>query len=147
VPLFHAWEDTRTPVHVSFWTLLVNAGGGLILMQYYSYLGLAAALSLASVFNALVLFVLMRRNLGRNLNLAPLGGVLFKVCAASMVMGMAVYSVLQYGEWEQGFNLPNTLCLGSAVAGGIAVYTLTAVCLRLNEITEIGAMLKRKIRH
>jgi putative peptidoglycan lipid II flippase len=147
VPLFHAWEDTRTPVHVSFWTLLVNAGGGLVLMQYYSYLGLAAALSLASLFNALVLFVLMRRNLGRNLNLAPLGGVLFKVCAASMVMGMAVYSVLQYGEWEQGFNLPNTLCLGSAVAGGIAVYTLTAVCLRLNEITEIGAMLKRKIRH
>lgn len=118
VPLFHAWEDTRTPVYVSFWTLLVNAIGGLVLMQYYAYVGLAAALSLASLFNALVLFILMRRNLGRNMKLAPLVGVLLKVCVASIAMGVAVYAILQYGLWAQGLNLPNALCLSAAVMGG-----------------------------
>jgi putative peptidoglycan lipid II flippase len=146
VPLFHAWEDTRTPVHVSFWTMLVNAGGGLALMQYYSYLGLAAALSLASLFNALVLFVLMRRNLGRNLNLVALGEVLLKVCVASMVMGAGVYAVLQYGEWEQGLNVLNLLCLSGAVAGGIVVYALAGLCVGLRELSEIMDMLKRKIK-
>jgi len=146
VPLFHAWEDTRTPVYISFWTLLVNAIGGLVLMQYYAYVGLAAALSLASLFNALVLFILMRRNLGRNLELTPLGGVLLKVCLASTVMGTAVYAVLQYGLWEQGFNFPNVLCLSGAVLGGIAVYTIAGFCMGLSEITEIWDMVKRKIR-
>lgn len=146
VPLFHAWEDTRTPVLVSFWTLVVNAVGGLVLMQYFTYVGLAAALTLASLFNAVALFILMRRNLGRNLELAPLGGVLLKVCCTSTLMGIGVYAVLQYGRWEQGLNIPNILCLSSAVTGGIMVYALAGVCLRLKEITEIMDMLKRKIR-
>jgi putative peptidoglycan lipid II flippase len=146
VPLFHAWEDTRTPVYVSFGTLLVNAVGGLVLMQYFNYVGLAAALTLASLFNALVLFFLMRRNLGRNLEFSRLGGVFLKVCAASGVMGIAVHAVLQYGVWEQGFNLPNSLCLSGAVAGGIGVYTLAGFCLGLKELVEIRDMLKRKIR-
>jgi len=146
VPLFHAWEDTRTPVYVSFWTLLVNAVGGFVLMQYYAYVGLAAALSLASLFNALMLFILMRRNLGRNLELASLGGVILKVCVASSAMGIIVYAILQYGVWAQGFNILNVLCLSAAVLGGGGVYAIAGFCLELSEITEIWDMLKRKIR-
>jgi len=146
VPLFHAWEDTRTPVYVSFWTLLVNGVGGLVLMQYYTYVGLAAALSLASLFNAVVLFILMRRNLGRNMELASLGGVLLKVCGASALMGIVVHSILQYGVWAQGFNLQNALCLSGAVAGGIGIYTIAGYGMGLSEIAEIWGMVKRKLR-
>ncbi|MFN2256947.1 MAG: murein biosynthesis integral membrane protein MurJ [Desulfuromonadaceae bacterium] len=146
VPLFHAWEDTRTPVYVSFWTLLVNGVGGLVLMQYYAYVGLAAALTLASLFNALVLFILMRRNLGRNLEIAPLGGVFVKACAASAVMGVVVYAVLHYGSWSVGFTLFNALILAFAVCAGALVYTVAGWIMGLREISEVVGMLKRRIR-
>jgi putative peptidoglycan lipid II flippase len=40
-PTFYALQDTRTPVWIAFWTLLVNAGLGLLLMGPLRHTGLA----------------------------------------------------------------------------------------------------------
>ena len=146
VPLFHARQDTRTPVVISFWTLLVNAGAGLILMQYYSYIGLAVALSLASCFNAVALLVMLRRKLTTPLELKPLFGVLLRVVLATIVMGCGAHAVLQYGAWEQGFNLGNVLSLGGAVMSGICIYALACYVLRLKEVAEVWFMLKNRLQ-
>lgn len=145
VPLFHARQDTRTPVIISFWTLLVNAGAGLFLMQRFSYIGLAAALSLASCFNALVLLALLRRKLTVVFALKPSVAVLLRAGLATILMGFAVQGILQYGVWEQGFNPGNVLCLGAAVGGGMIVYMLACLFMGLKEVTEIWYLVGKRL--
>ncbi|MDY0212511.1 MAG: murein biosynthesis integral membrane protein MurJ [Desulfuromonadaceae bacterium] len=145
VPLFHARQDTRTPVVVSFWTLLINAGAGLFLMQYFSYIGLAAALSLASCFNAMALFMLLRGKLTAVLALKPLMAVLLRAGMATILMGFAVQGILQYGEWEQGFNFINILSLGAAVGAGVVVYVLACLFMGLKEVTEIWRLVGKRL--
>lgn len=145
VPLFHARQDTRTPVLVSFWTLLINAGAGLFLMQHFSYIGLAAALSLASCFNALALFILLRGKLTAVLALKPFAGVLLRAGMATVLMGFAVHRILQYGVWEQGFNLGNMLSLGAAVGGGMVIYVLACLVLGLKEVLELWSLVRKRL--
>jgi putative peptidoglycan lipid II flippase len=78
-PTFYAMQDTRTPVWISFWTLLVNAGLGLLLMGPLQHTGLALALTLSSVFNALLLFWALRRKIGQ-LGIAAVGGSFLRCC-------------------------------------------------------------------
>lgn len=145
VPLFHARQDTRTPVIISFWTLLINAGAGLLLMQHFSYIGLAAALSLASCFNAVALFTLLRGKLTVVLALKPFVMVLLRAGIATALMGFAVQWILRYGAWEQGFNMLNLMSLGAAVVAGIGVYVLACLVLGLKEVTELWHLVGRRL--
>ncbi len=64
VPTFYALQDTRTPVWASFWTLMVSIGCSVLLMGPMQHHGLALALTISSVFNAVVLLWLLDRRLG-----------------------------------------------------------------------------------
>lgn len=67
VPVFYAQKDMKTPVKVAVVTLVVNIVLNLILMIPLKHAGLALATSLASMFNLVVLLmVLERRNQGPN---------------------------------------------------------------------------------
>ncbi len=144
VPAFYAMKDTRTPVWVSFWTLLVNAGLGLLLMQFWAHVGLAIALTLASLFNAGALLWLLRGRIGE-LRLRTLAQSLAKILPAVAIMGAAVWTVLQAGNWgENQERIVNAVILASAIFSGGLVYLAVCRMFGVSAMKEIGAILHRK---
>lgn len=145
VPTFYAMQDTRTPVRISFWTLLVNAGLGLLLMGPLQHTGLALALTLASVFNAALLVWILRRKVGR-LGLAPVAASLLRLLPLTALMAVVVWAILGYGTWDMpGARWLNALVLGGALVSGVTVYAVGCVLLRIPEATEVAALFRRKL--
>lgn len=141
---FYALKDTRTPVIVSFWTLLVNALLGFVLMQSFSYLGLAMALTLASAFNAFLLIGLLRRKTGpfiRTALLRPLWGVVPSVSVMLFVTVPIIYTV----DWTiPGAWLQKTLTLFGGVAAGGMAYFGACLLFRVNEVRQGWNVLRQK---
>lgn len=139
---FYALRDTRTPVVISFWTLVVNAVAGLTLMIPFGHLGLAGALTLASLFNALLLLWMLRRKVGSFLH-GSLWGPLFKVLPACALMAVVVWPLLDLIDWAQpDHGLEKAAVLFSAVALGGSVYLGTCLLLRVSEIRQALELLR-----
>ena len=144
VPTFYAMKDTRTPVWISFWTLLMNAGLGLMLMGPYRHTGLAAALTLASVFNSLALILALRRKVGR-LGLTAVFNSFSRILPATALMGAVVWYILRFGPWAAvGVWWIKTGVLGGALAAGFGTYCLGCLLFRVPEASEAAALFKRK---
>jgi len=141
---FYALKDTRTPVVISFWTLLVNLLLGLVLMQSYGFMGLAIALSVASMFNALMLLLLLKRKVG-NFFQKSFYRLVPKLLVACLFMGLVVSSILQGVEWTQmGLFLNKSLVLSAAIISGALVYLGCCWLFKVEEIQQGWQFLRRK---
>lgn len=145
VPTFYAFKDTRTPVLISFWTLLVNVAFGLLLMIPFGHLGLALALTLSAAFNCLMLLIALRRKIG------PLGwgvtlGPMWRILPSVIVMALASHLVLTYGVWDgTGSPLTNALLLFVAVIGGGTIYALGCWWLRVPGAAGAARLVREKL--
>ncbi len=141
---FYALKDTRTPVVVSFWTLLVNLILGLILMQYYGFMGLAIALTIASMFNAFMLLLLLKRKVG-NFFQKTLYQPVLKVLPGCLFMALAVSFLLRSVDWMQvGFLLDKSLVLAAAIVLGALIYLGCCYLFRVEEIRQGWQFLRRR---
>ncbi|APG26809.1 murein biosynthesis integral membrane protein MurJ [Syntrophotalea acetylenivorans] len=145
VPTFYALQDTRTPVWVSFWTFLVNAILGLILMGPLRHVGLALALSLSSVCNCLLLVWLLRGKIG-SLGLFAVSSSLLRAFPATLFMAGCTWLILQTVDWQMpGLSLGKMLVLGCAVAVGIAIYCGACLVCGVTEIRDGLQLVWRKL--
>jgi putative peptidoglycan lipid II flippase len=142
---FYALKDTRTPVVVSFLTLLVNAVCGYVLMGFWGHLGLALALTLASVFNALLLVALLRRRLAfpfiRIALCKPLWGVIPAVVGMIFITAPVVF----LADWDQpGVFLFRLGLLAGGVVAGTAAYVLFCLWFRVEEVSLVWQRVCRR---
>lgn len=144
-PTFYALQDTRTPVWVSFWTLLVSVGGSIVLMGPMRHMGLALALTLSSIFNALVLIWLLNRRMG-GINLLGMWSFSLRLVPGLLVMGLVVFTILDGIDWQtKGSFALRALLLGSAVAGGAAAYLAGCWLCRVKEVKQGWEMLSGRL--
>lgn len=141
---FYALKDTRTPVLISFWTLLVNLLLGLLLMQPLGFIGLALALTLASVFNALALLVLLQRKLGvRFARGLPLQ--VARLVLPCLIMAAPVSLVLGLADWTlTGGGLLKAALLGTAVGAGALVFLGSCLLFKIDETRQLLGLLKAR---
>jgi putative peptidoglycan lipid II flippase len=145
VPAFYAMKDTRTPVWISFWTLLVNAGAGLVLMKPFGHTGLAMALTLSSIFNCLLLVWALHRKVGR-LGLSRLFASFVRLLPAAGCMAAVVWYILGFAPWSTaGAIWLKAAVLSAAVAAGTGVYALGCVVFKVPEAAEAMALMKGKL--
>lgn len=141
---FYALKDTRTPVIVSFWTLLVNLAAGLILMQWLGFLGLALALTIASLFNAGALLTLLQGKL----KLALAGRLLAqsgRMLVACLPMAILVSLLLGSVDWNQsGSSVDKALILSAAVGSGMLIFVVSCLLLKIAEIHQLLRLIKDK---
>jgi putative peptidoglycan lipid II flippase len=141
VPSFYAMKDTRTPVLVSFWTLLVNLAAGLLLMQKMGHAGLALALTIASVFNASILTWLLSRRLGA-LNLSAVFRTALRMIPGLFIMAAVVSMILGQVDWmSQGPFGSRFASLGVAVLSGCLVYVISLWIFGVKEIQQAWSIL------
>jgi putative peptidoglycan lipid II flippase len=146
-PTFYALGRSRTPVIVSVMTVGVNAVLNVTLVGVLGFRGLALGTSIAAVFNAVTLLVLLRRHLG-GLDEKRLAGSLARIAAAAAVMGVA--AVLAEG-WL-AVSLPGAslvrqiLRLAATISVSLAVLAGASWLLRIREFSEGAALITARVR-
>ena len=146
-PTFYALGKNRTPVQASAVTVLLNASLNVGLQQAFGFRGLALGTSLAALFNAGTLLVLLRRELG-GINGRRLASTFGRISLASAVMGFTAWLVqrmllsLMDGSSLAVQALRLVLVIGSALLALAA----TARGLRIREFDEAFTMAAQRFR-
>lgn len=146
-PVFYALQQNRTPVMVSVATVAVNAALNLALVRVMGYSGLALGTSIAALFNAVVLVVLLRRSLGGIEGRRILNSIL-RIAAASAVMGVVCVAVDAGGmQWIPGQGLWAQIArLTLTIAASLAALAAAAHALHIREFRESVALVSRRFR-
>ncbi|MBI4885998.1 MAG: murein biosynthesis integral membrane protein MurJ [Acidobacteria bacterium] len=146
-PVFYALGRNRTPVAVSVATVAVNAVLNLALVRIMGYRGLALGTSIAALFNASILIVLLQRRLG-GLEGARVAGSFVRIAVASLVMAAAAAAADRAGvRWLPGDGLwPQVGRLIASIGIALAVLAAAAHLLRIREFREGMAIVLRRFR-
>jgi putative peptidoglycan lipid II flippase len=144
-PGYFAREDMRTPMWYSLVSLVVNAGGSLLLFPVIGHVGIAAATSMAGWANALLLgYTLWRRDHFRPSpeTLRRAGLIVF--CSA--VMGAALYGAWAYiGEdFLASGILLRVAIAGALIGGSMIVYFGLAIATGAIDHTILKRSLARR---
>lgn len=97
VSAFYALEDTKTPVKIAIFCLVINIVAGFILMQPFAHVGLAMAVSISSAVNSVLLALFLFRKTGKVA--VPWSGAL-KSLVLSALIGCGAYFGPQNGWWS-----------------------------------------------
>jgi len=146
-PVFYALGRNRTPVLISMATVLVNAGLNLALVRVMGYRGLALGTSIAALFNAVLLMVMLRLALG-GIDGARVAGSFLRIAIASAMMGIAAVAAgTAAAAWLPGEALAAQIVrLAATITVSLAVLAGAAHLLRIREFRDGVAAVTRKFR-
>jgi len=147
-PTFYALRDARTPAMVSVAAVLTNAALNLVLVRVYGYAGLAAGTALASILNASLLYVLLRRRLG-SLQGTRLMSTLARMAVASALMGGVAWGLHDYvsAHGPAGdATLLQIVRVGLSILVALIVLAAAAKLLRVEEFDEAFGRILRRLR-
>ncbi len=133
--VFYALEDTVTPLFTSLSSIVVNIFFSFLLSQKYGVSGLAMALSIAGVYELIILLFLLRKKIGPY-GLKSIATMMIKTGLASLAMSIVLYLLvhrfLPLYKTDVGFtSLAPKFTLICLV--GLLVYYLCGVVLRVGE--------------
>ncbi|MDR1206130.1 MAG: murein biosynthesis integral membrane protein MurJ [Peptococcaceae bacterium] len=132
---YYALGDVKIPLAAGLASIAVNILASVLFTGSMGQGGLALANSLASLFNALCMFVFLRRKLRLWTKVGILGS-LGKALGAAAATGAAAYAVSAFLEaMLPGGGIALVLRVGASVAAGGAVYFLALFVLREEEWT------------
>jgi putative peptidoglycan lipid II flippase len=149
VNAFYALDRRKTPMLVSFLAVALNLLFNWIFTFHlgWGHRGLAFSTGLVASCNFLLLYALMRKYLG-GLESRRMGRMLAKLVVATAAL-MAVCAASSHwllADWAtQAFPGKASALLGTIVLGGL-VFTACGVALRIEELGEVVAAVKRRVR-
>jgi putative peptidoglycan lipid II flippase len=147
-PTFYALRDSRTPVVISVTAVLMNAALSLAFVGRLGYVGLALGTALASLLNAGLLLVLLRRRIG-GIEARRLASTFVRIGIASAVMAGAAWGThaLLEARVVPGPGLvAQVVRVASAIGVALVVLVLAARALRIQEFDEAAGRLLRRLR-
>ncbi|EKD46147.1 MAG: integral membrane protein MviN, partial [uncultured bacterium] len=135
---FHTLSDTKTPLFVALISLAANLLIAYPLARIFGVAGLAFAFSLASILQALILFILLRLRLG-DLKDRDLLACLFRVSISTMISALVCYGLLYVLASVLNTRTVIGLLLQTAGAflGAALVYFAYHRWLKTDEFTEL----------
>jgi putative peptidoglycan lipid II flippase len=139
---FFSLKDTKTPLWVSLFAVVVNLGAGILLMQPMKHGGLALATTLAAALNFLILFLILIRRI-KWFDIKGFLASIARITAASFIMGVFLFSIRGFGSWSQGISSKNLVVLLTSVIVGIGVYGVCAHFFKCEQMRSIKSVLKK----
>lgn len=148
VNAFYAIDRRKTPMFVSFAAVGLNLLFNWLFTFHlgWGHRGLAFSTSCIATTNFLVLYLLMRQELGR-LHSGALSSLTLKVAAASAVMAAVCLASTRWllPGWEStGLWLRAAWLMATIVVAGCA-FVAVATLLKVNELTTITAAFRRRL--
>jgi len=122
----YAGKDAKAPMHYAAISVAVNIILAVILMQFWAYVGLALATSLAAFVNAGLLMLRLKRTYGTITDSKSIRRMLSAV-AASLLMYLALAGFNLIWVFPMHSWLMQSVWLATAITGGVAVFFLSAL--------------------
>ncbi|MBU0731974.1 murein biosynthesis integral membrane protein MurJ [Patescibacteria group bacterium] len=141
---FFAQQDTKTPVYISIFSMVLNAVFAFILSGYMGVYGLALAFSISALINMLLLLSYLRIKFGYLDDKRIINSV-WKIIAASLVMGLVIHGIKYFVapvvdmQTTLGIFVQTSIAI---VAGGL-VYLLIAFKFKFDEIDLVIDWLRK----
>ncbi|HEY3083540.1 MAG TPA: murein biosynthesis integral membrane protein MurJ [Chloroflexota bacterium] len=141
---FYALQDTRTPVAVAAVAMAANLLLGLLLRPLLGHGGLALALSMASLLEAILLVGLVRRRL-HGLDESRLVLSALRSLAGAAVVALALALALAPLEHlvEASGQVGRLALVAAAVGLGASVYVVATLALRSEEPRQLLGLARR----
>lgn len=141
VRAFYALHNTWTPVLVGVGAMVLNILLGIWWVQSLGFGGLALANSTATLLEAFLLLMLLRRRLG-GLDGRALAASVGRTALAAAAMGAALYPLAQWAAAQpEGVRLAVDV---GALLGGVAIFVGVSALLRAPELGQVIALARRR---
>ena len=142
---FFSMHDSKTPMYTSIFSISVNIVLSIVLSRVMGIGGLALATAIASIVNAISLFVLMSKRQNGIFDRKNTIDLL-KTVICTVLMGVVVFVIYwQFGAALSALPLGKIVVLAVPLLAGGIVYLLAALVLRLSMANLlVNTFLKRK---
>jgi len=142
---FYAMENTKTPFHAALAGESVNIIGVILLIEKFQVVGLAIAFSLASIFNMILLFVLLDKKFV-NIKKRKMFNPILKIIIASVFMALAIYLTRHALANFIQLKTLGEVILQLVIAGGMGVSAFLIACHYL-QVDEFCDFKKSTLKH
>ena len=136
---YYALSDTRTPVTFAVCGMLINIVLAAILVGPMEIRGLALALSVATIVEALGLFIVLHRRLDGGLWDRQTATTVYRIVGATLLMTEAVVLLLLFLDARGDFGPQSFFALIVGTALGAVVYQGAMLALRVEEAQALTA--------
>ena len=136
--VFYGFGDTRTPLIIGIFTMVINVALNLTLSRFMGVNGLALATSLSAIISLGIRLIVVRKYV--QLNWKTLTLTFGKVLIASVIACGAAYAL------GMMLNLNVYLRLLTAAFVGALLYATAVKLLHVREVTDVLALLRRKLK-
>ena len=143
VSAFYSLQDTKTPMKIGVYSMLLNVTLAIILMGPLKHGGIALATSLSSIFNAGALVFLLKKRLGR-MGGRSIVSSLIQLTTAVTLMGAGVYFVNSWWFDPQASLIQRIGILLGEITLGIIIYTCASWLMKNEELRFIGQLIREK---
>jgi len=141
---FYSMQDTKTPVKIAIIAMTVNVGLSLLLMKPMKHSGLALANAIASSVNFTLLFMMLKKKLGR-IEGRKISVSFIKITVASAVTGLISWFIIRGDMWMQdGRAIEKAAILTAVIASYVAVYIFIMHLLGSEELKYLMNLRKKK---
>lgn len=142
---FYSLQDTKTPVQVGVAALVINTLFSVALMFPLKHGGLALATSIATAFNVIVLYIILKKRIGRFLEDGFTISVA-RIIAASLVMWLSFILIGLVFPWSnEAPQAGKVVLLTVLISAGLAAFLIASIVLRIREMEFMWKMVKRRI--
>lgn len=141
VRAFYALQDARRPVVANAWQTGIWVGLSVLAYPILKVEGMALADSVSYIVGTTILGIFLARRV-RTVDWNEVLETIGKAAAASLVMGMVMYAVVQ-GLSRTTSLASDALAVVVAVAAGGAAFGASAVLLDLREVINFRSLLRR----
>jgi putative peptidoglycan lipid II flippase len=144
--VFYSLQDTKTPMINGAMAMVLNIILNLILVKFMGHAGLALATSISSIICIFLLFRSLKKKIGY-FGQDKIAKATIKSLVAAIVMGIVTffaYKVL-VGLLGLGF-IAEVVSLFGATGIGAIVYCILVIALKVEEVSVIIDIVKKKIK-
>lgn len=144
--VFYSLQDTKTPMVNGIISVVINIILNIILSRVMGYAGLAFATSIASTICIFLLFNSLKKRIG-DFGQSKIVSVTLKSLLSAIIMGVFVY--FTYGFISSilgGGFVGYFVSLAISVLVGIIVYGISITLLRVEEVSIVTDIIKKKIK-
>ena len=138
---FYSLQDTRTPVINATMAVGMNIVLNIVLSRFLGVGGLALATSISSLFSAFLMFITLRKRIGR-LGIKDIAVSFSKISIASFLMGLFARGIFTF--LADSF-VRNTALLVSIFVGAV-VYGVLVYLMRVREVERMVQVAKERLR-
>ncbi len=137
---FHSNSDTKTPVKISYISIVINIVLSVALMFKFGAVGLALANVLAAVFSSVALHFALKKKFADK----PIFENIFKITLASLIMTAVCWGIKEGLSLALVGKIFDIVCCCVVIPVGAVAYLLALKILKFQKLGEFKKILKRR---